>query len=234
MAPESNKNAKGAATRGRTSPGLALLSFAAGSMDAIAFLALGGVFTSAMSGNTIVLGLAAGQGHLGTALHAATALLGYLTGVAASSVSLVKTWHGSGWTLGLEGVFLAGFAGMWFAGETPSLYILILLSAVAMGLQGGIARAIGAPGIMTVIFTSTYTTLVSNFVERALTGDRPLFTAAAVRQLAALFAYFGGAIIAAIVTTHWRKFAPFLPLVAIVSVLAGLKLRFLDLDQKPS
>jgi uncharacterized membrane protein YoaK (UPF0700 family) len=44
--------------------GLALLGFASGSMDALAFFNLGEVFPSAMTGNTALLGLALGQGHL--------------------------------------------------------------------------------------------------------------------------------------------------------------------------
>jgi Protein of unknown function (DUF1275) len=42
--------------------GLALLGFASGSMDALAFFNLGEVFPSAMTGNTALLGLALGQG----------------------------------------------------------------------------------------------------------------------------------------------------------------------------
>lgn len=214
-----------------TTLGLALLSFAAGSMDAIAFLVLSGVFTSAMSGNTILLGLAIGQGHFGPALHSSAALLGYVTGVAAASVSLAKTRRGSGWTLGLEALFLAAFAGLWLAAGVPAgapvTYGLIVLSAVAMGLQGGIGRALGIPGVMTVIFTSTYTAIVGDLVERALAGSRPLLTALAARQLTALAAYLGSAIIGGIVATHWLRVAPLLPLAAILVLLAGLRLRLI-------
>ena len=42
--------------------GLALLGFASGCMDALAFFNLGEVFPSAMTGNTALLGLALGQG----------------------------------------------------------------------------------------------------------------------------------------------------------------------------
>lgn len=220
----------------RVTLGLATLSFAAGSMDAIAFFALGGVFTSAMSGNTIVLGLAIGRGHFGLVLHALAALAGYLAGVAAASASLIKFGRGKGWTLALEALFLIAFAGLWFAvGDQPTgpaVFGLILLSAIAMGLQGGIARVIGAPGIMTVIFTSTYTTLVGNFVERSLMGERPRWTAAAARQSTALAAYFGGAVAAAIVTAQLRLLAPILPLGAILLVLAGLRLRRIDFGQR--
>ncbi|MDR3095803.1 MAG: DUF1275 domain-containing protein [Paraburkholderia sp.] len=215
--------------------GLALLSFAAGSMDAIAFFALGGVFTSAMSGNTIVLGIGIGQGHFNTALHSFTAILGYVAGVGISSLSFAKFGRGSGWTLGVEVLFLAAFVALWIFAGTPAsslaMYSLISISAIAMGLQGGIARAIGVSGIMTVIFTSTYTVLASNFVERALAGDRPLLTVMAVRRLAALAAYLGGAVIAAIIVEHWRSFLPFPPFIAILVVFVGLKLRLITFDQ---
>lgn len=206
-------------------------------MDAIAFLALGGVFTSAMSGNTIVLGLAIGQGHFSSTLHAVTALLGYLTGVAGASLSLTESGRGSGWTLGVEGIFIAAFTGLWLYSGVPAgslvIFVLIGLSAIAMGLQGGIGRAIGAPGIMTVIFTSTYTAIVSNLVERTLNDQRPLLTNLAVRQLVAVAVYLGSAVIAGIIATHWRRLAPFLPLSAILIVLAGIHLRIIAFDKTP-
>lgn len=113
---------------GHATYGLALLSFTAGSMDAIAFFALGGVFTLAMSGNTILLGIGLGQGHFGAALHSFTAILGYVMGVGVASLSLAKFGRGSGWTLGLEALFLAAFVILWsFAGtpaHSPVIYAL--------------------------------------------------------------------------------------------------------------
>ncbi|WP_198137059.1 YoaK family protein [Nitrobacter hamburgensis] len=190
-----------AGARDRITLGLALLSFAAGSMDAIAFLVLGGIFTLAMSGNTIVLGLAISQGHFSAAMHSFAALLGYVAGVSVASLSLAKSERGSGWTLGLEALFLASFAALWpFAGDpvhSSVVYGLIVLSAVAMGLQGAIGRTIGIPGIMTVIFTSTYTAIVGDLVERTLAGHRPLLTGLAAQQLTALAAYLGAPSLAA-------------------------------------
>src|ERR1700757_4452207 len=49
--------------------GLALLGFASGNMDALAFFNLGQVFPSAMTGNTALLGLALGQGDVIAALR---------------------------------------------------------------------------------------------------------------------------------------------------------------------
>ena len=236
MAPEPIFSRPG--TRDRASLGLALLSFAAGSMDAIAFLALGEVFTSAMSGNTILLGLAIGQGHVNAALHSSAALLGYLAGVSMAYVALAKFERGQGWTLGLEALFLVAFAALWFSTGTPfampAVYGLIALSAIAMGLQGAIGRSLGVPGLMTVIFTSTYTAIIGDLVERALAGQRPLITELAARQLIALAAYLGSAVIVGIIATDWLWSVPILPLAAVLILLAGLRLRLLHLGGRRS
>src|SRR4051812_41106296 len=88
---------------------LGLLSFAAGSMDAIAFLALGDVFTSAMSGNTILFGLALGQGRLSAASHSLAAFAGYVIGVAGAALPLRTATRGIERTIALEALFLAAF-----------------------------------------------------------------------------------------------------------------------------
>jgi hypothetical protein len=157
--------------------------------------------------------------------------------VAIASLSLVKSGAGSEWTLGIEALFIAAFSGLWVSLDARpgslALFVLIGLSAVATGLQGGIGRAISAPGIMTVIFTSTYTAIVSNLVERALAGSRPLLTAITAPQPAAIAAYLGGAKVAGIIATHWRLLAPFLPLAAILTLLVALRLRFIVFDRSP-
>lgn len=226
-----------AASEGRSAAsGLALMSFVAGSMDAIAFLVLGGIFSSAMSGNTVVLGIAMGQGRLTEALYAAAALLCYLLGVAVASLSLKKFHRSIRWTLMLEGLFITAFTIVWLAFGGPEdeavIYVLIVLAGLAMGLQGGISRAIGAPGIMTVIFTSTYTAIVSNLVERIVARQRPYVNTIAARQLTALTAYLGGAILLAIVITQWRLAAPFLPLGVFMILLLGLRQGVVDFDRR--
>src|SRR3954451_15728496 len=142
---------------------LALMSFTAGSMDAIAFLTLGDVFTSAMSGNTILLGLALGAGRISAAWHSLAAFVGYVAGVAGAALPLRTPTRGIERTLALETLFLAAFAGLWTACGGPvtsSVYGLIILSAIAMGLQGAVGRAIRIPGIPTIVITSTWTAIV--------------------------------------------------------------------------
>lgn len=223
--------------RDRTVIGLSMLSFAAGSMDGIGFLALGGVFASALSGNTILLALAIGQGHFAVALNVIFSLLGYVAGVSAATVLFAKFGQGSAWTLVFEAVALAAFAALWLAfGTTPQPVVLqglIVLSSVGMGLQGALGRVVGFPGILTVIFTGTYTTIASNFTTRVLNGERPLVTPIAVRQISALAAYAGGALIVGVMAAHWLRIAPLLSLAAVLAALAGLRLRLVRLERKP-
>src|ERR1700732_441569 len=99
--------------------GLALLGFASGSMDTLAFFNLGEVFPSAMTGNTALLGLSLGQGHVIAASRPFIAFVGFLTGAAAASAS-VDLWldklpapRAVCWLLALEACFLAAFALAW-------------------------------------------------------------------------------------------------------------------------
>lgn len=210
----------------RATPALALLSFTAGTMDAIAFVALGQVFTSAMTGNTIFLGLAIGRGDSIGVLHSLAALVGYLLG--AATASIVMTWGGdrSRHALLLEAAFLAAFAAMWLAVGGPAsgitVYGLIGLSAVAMGIQGSVGRILNVPGVTTVLITSTYTAIVGDVVQRLHDRQRPLFTHLAEKQSLALAAYVASALVSGIVLTHGPGVMPFLPLAAILLLLAGL------------
>jgi uncharacterized membrane protein YoaK (UPF0700 family) len=221
----------GAAERDR-SIALGLLSFAAGVMDAIAFLALGEVFTSAMSGNTILLGLAIGQGRLPAALHSLTAFLGYIAGVALAALPLHRNL-GIARILVLEALFLAAFAAFWtFCGGPAGpfeVYPLILLSAVAMGLQGAVGRAVQIPGVPTVVITSTLTAIVGSFVERMLRRDRRLLTFASRQQLASFLVYLVSAGLAGVAATYWAELLPIMPLAAIVMLDIGLRLGWLEL-----
>jgi uncharacterized membrane protein YoaK (UPF0700 family) len=96
--------------------GLALLGFASGSMDALAFFNLGEVFPSAMTGNTALLGLALGQGDVIAASRPFIAFAGFLAGAAAAAAS-VDLWlnklpapRAVCWLLVIEACLLAAIA----------------------------------------------------------------------------------------------------------------------------
>jgi uncharacterized membrane protein YoaK (UPF0700 family) len=61
------------------------LTFASGAMDVASFTRLGSVFTSVMTGNIVLWGLAAARGSLTLASHTAVAIVGYIVGVAGGS-----------------------------------------------------------------------------------------------------------------------------------------------------
>ncbi|HZU44352.1 MAG TPA: YoaK family protein [Terriglobales bacterium] len=152
-----------------------LLAWAAGSVDAISYLALGHVFTANMTGNTMLMGMNAGQGHHAEALRSATALVGYLFGVAVGALLAKGGDKREKWTAGvtvtlaLETLVLGAFGLAWYftgaAEPSKPWYTLIAASGMTMGLQSVAVRQLGIPGIVTTYITGTLTSLVSGFVS---------------------------------------------------------------------
>jgi hypothetical protein len=76
---------------------LTLLAIAAGCIDAVSFLGLGQVLTAAMTGNTVLLGLAVGQADVAAALRSAVALCGFFAGTLIGA-SIVERGPGPIWS----------------------------------------------------------------------------------------------------------------------------------------
>jgi hypothetical protein len=62
------------------------LTCVSSSMDALSYLKLGHVFIANMTGNTILFGLALGQGRMQDVLYAGVALVGFCLGVASGAI----------------------------------------------------------------------------------------------------------------------------------------------------
>ncbi len=187
-----------------------LLTLTAGSIDALSFLGLD-VFTSAMSGNAILLGLALGQGRLIEASRSGAAFLGYMLGVAAARVAGLPTGPSAiGWSpvvrvLSLEALLLAAFAGLWLACHVTlmpaaSVYALILLAAIPMGLQGAVGRHLNLPGITTVVFTSTLTAIVGTLADAALARPPRRVSWQTGRQIVIFVLYVASAALTGLLT----------------------------------
>jgi len=143
---------------------LLLLSVASGAMDAIAFLGLGGVLTSAMTGNTALLGIAVGRGDVAGAVGSLIALAAFICGIAAAELISGRPRR----LYALEIALALAFAAIWqWAFRT---HVLIALSALAMGVQGVAARRTIRFGITTIVFTTPLLRIVRTAV-RHLTGD---------------------------------------------------------------
>lgn len=185
---------------------LVLLSFAAGSMDVLSYLRLGQVFTSAMTGNAVLLGLGLGQGNLVASSRNLAALVSFLLGLGLGAALLRPHGGGPGGTrtarrdvtraFALEAALLIGFALLWQFGGGPSsellLYALIGVSALAMGLQSAAAHHIGIPGMATTYFTGTLTNIVAGITTHLRHLRRPVAESASSPQTA---------------RTRWQAFA---------------------------
>ncbi len=149
---------------------LLALTLVAGSVDAISYLGLGHVFTAMMTGNTVLLGLALAQGELLAALRSVLALLGFAIGVFVGATIVERESEPKEWpaavtaALGVEALILAFFSASWYASPVARTagitYLLILLLALAMGIQSAAVRRLGVPGIATTYITGTLTSLM--------------------------------------------------------------------------
>jgi len=216
--------------------GLASLSFASGCTDVLTFLKLGGVFTSAMTGNTALLAIEIGRGDLVAASRALTALLAFGLGVVLATKLNRVTWvplaklRGFSRLLLLELVFLTGCAALWSANPDPvqggAVYAVILLSALSMGVQAVAAGSINS-GINTIVFTSALVRIVMSMTEAL---SQPGETSASLKAMGGhvrtFASYGGGALLAATLVSHCPRALIWVPGTAVafalgVSQLAG-------------
>ncbi len=202
---------------------VAILAMTAGATDAISFLALGGVFSSVMTANMVLLGLSAGNQNGPLALHAGAALTGYIVGAVAASRATAPSGAAAGRrstpalaVLVAEGIVLASVTVGWeAAGAHPSGAAQVALlggAAVAMGSQSIAVRALGMPGISTTYMTGMLTGILSDLAAPAgpAVGSR-------LRLLAALI---GGAIAGGITYAQAPRLAPLIPLAPLACAIA--------------
>jgi uncharacterized membrane protein YoaK (UPF0700 family) len=156
---------------------LVLLAVAAGCVDATSFLGLGQVLTAAMTGNTVLLGVALGQADAQAALRSAVALGAFLAGAFAGAAIVGRGAPGIIWSpavtlaLALELVILVALAIAWHLLEGrpgwtfDHRYPLIVGAGLAMGIQSAAAQRIGVPGVATTYVTGTLTSLAARLVD---------------------------------------------------------------------
>jgi uncharacterized membrane protein YoaK (UPF0700 family) len=215
---------------------VAILTVASGSVDAVGFLRLGGVFTSVMTANMVLLGVSAGRQEGALALHAGAAFMGYILGAFVGSLLAGRAYQGQAlWprrinvTLGVELAVLAVFAALW---ETTSghpgggaTYVLLAVNATALGIQSGAVLRFGVSGLSTTYLTGTLTQFVAGWH-----GDAHRFSA---RSLAILVALVSGAAIGAVLAVEARRFMPVAPLGVIAVVIVGSHFAFRSEPNKP-
>lgn len=216
---------RGTIRRATLTVALMMLAFGSGAVDALSFAGLGQVFTGVMTGNFVLLGLAAGQGHLAAATRAVIAITAYAAGafVAAYWLRGTRASAANPWprrlsaALCAEAVAQSAVLAGWLAGGShpgaAARDSLIALSAIAMSIQSTTVNALSVSGAATTYFTGTLTALVTELA----TSGAPVTMRLRVAVIAAALA---GATADAAVLTHARPAAPVIPLAATVAAIA--------------
>jgi uncharacterized membrane protein YoaK (UPF0700 family) len=223
---------------------LLLLACAAGAVDAVSYMELGRVFTANMTGNTVLLGLALVQAESAAAVRAALALVGFLVGSALGAWIVDRGQGGGAWpptvtvALGLEWLLLIVFAVSWqFASSIvappDAEATLVMLSALAMGMQSAAARRLEVSGIATTYITGTLTSFAARligwlgFAIARLNSPLPTRPARGAGLLAAVWlVYLGGAVAAGTVTLLDRTLAVVFPIVLVLIVIVTAMIHF--------
>ena len=221
-----------------------VLTFGSGATDVASFTRLGGVFTSVMTGNIVLWGLATAERSLSLASHAAVSIAGYIAGVAGG------TWVAHGfkasaeadrdegggvrasvlpghvnWALFAELVLLAGLTVGWEVTDASpagwAQFCLLAVTAAAMGVQASAVNEMGLTHVSTTFLTGTLTGLVSSLASPG--KETPL----GVRRFGVLIGLAVGAGLSGLLLATAAEAMPALPLTALITtlVLAAMPLR---------
>jgi len=217
---------------------VSVLTFAAGLTDALSFLTLGGVFTSFMSANTLLLGLRIGLGDFPLALNSLTALLGYIAGVAlGANIGYQSSISDKIWPFAVTKILAGGFVMMvaftsvgFIAGSSSHETVYLLLASISMGMQSAAIRGLGIHGVASTYVTGTWTTFMIDLVN--LRRSQPLQRTVkkeqdTIFQAITLAAYVVGAAAGGLVVPHFSYKAAIIPasIIGLVLIVAWIRFR---------
>lgn len=197
-------------------------TFATGIVDAVGFLGLDRVFTGNMTGNVVILGMAAVGADELPVLGPALALIGFMAGAAIGG--RVLRGRGQGWhrrttvLFASTGLLMLVSAWVLVVLGTPSHewgVVVTTTLACAMGGQASAARLLGVKDVTTVVVTSTITGLSA---DSRLAGGSG---AAAGRRLGAVALILAGAAVGALLV-RWHLAAGPLLAGCMLMAVAGL------------
>jgi uncharacterized membrane protein YoaK (UPF0700 family) len=161
--------------------GLYLITAVCGLVDAVCFLALGGVFAEMMTGNLLLLALSLGTGGtLGDSARYVPAILAFVAGALLGGRLLRGPQKMRERRIGfaVEWLILVGATAVaWhFAPDDRNAagQLLVALLALAMGLQNAMVRVHGVPDLATNVMTVTFTAIFAD--SRIAGGDNRNWT----------------------------------------------------------
>ena len=214
------------------------LTISSGAVDTISFLALGKVFTAFMTGNFAFLGMVIASTTGSTiygvvaprALSVLAAMAGFAVGVFLATKIVrqhaPKEERATGIVWPQRTTFALGFSLLahlcfvliWFATSArPGFNVIPVLLAIwglAMGIQSGAVRKLDVGGTFTTAATATFIFLASNVRYLPLMSDERR------RLRSILWSLVIGATAGGLLLIHAPIYAPLLPLVITVGVVA--------------
>ena len=204
---------------------LVLLALNSGATDAIGFISLGGAFTSVMTGNMILLGVAVPNGDGALALRSGLAIVLFMVGAfLGARIARTPQPEDGVWpvrvtvALAVElAIFLGVAVGWWLTGGHPIggvQPVLLGASSVALGVQSSAILRFGVSGLSTTYMTGTLTTVVSALAY----GRHPRNIVPSAQILAGLV---GGALLAALLIRVAPLAVPGLQIVAVGAAVIG-------------
>jgi uncharacterized membrane protein YoaK (UPF0700 family) len=215
---------------------LAALTVSSGAVDAISFLALGKIFTAFMTGNIAFLGMGI-AGHPGAprVVWVLASMAGFAGGIYLATKLIKRSSQSAAHTgeqptavvwprhttfaLSISLLPHVCFLVIWFAtGGRPSdnlIPVLLAVWALAMGNQSAAVRQLDVGGIFTTAATATFIFLVGDWAN-----NRPLTSEEHSRLRRVLVSLVIGATAGALLQMHTPLYAPVLPFVITVAVVA--------------
>jgi uncharacterized membrane protein YoaK (UPF0700 family) len=175
-----------------------------GLVDAVSFLSLGRVFTANMTGNIVLLGFATAHVPGLSIARSLTALLGFLVGailggrvMARASADSQIRFAAQAFLLEVALLFAASFCGIGYRGDlledSFQLFVLIALTALAMGIRNAAVRKLAIPDLTTTVLTLTITGIGAD--SSLANGNNPRLA----RRVASVASMFLGAALGAVV-----------------------------------
>lgn len=186
-----------------------LLAIVAGYADAVGFLVFN-AFAGAMTGNTVLLGIALAGNQLAAAAESAGIIAAFVVGVAASA--LLRRHVPLAALLGLEALAIVAAALVMPLVAAPVL-------AFAMGLQNAAMTHFAGTSLNTVFLTGNLQKLVESLLDRSTPRAHATAEGIAVALLSRMWvAYLAGVVLGA-AARHWTAYPLLFAVLPLLAVL---------------
>jgi uncharacterized membrane protein YoaK (UPF0700 family) len=171
-----------------------LLAVVAGMADAVGYITMGGIFAANMTGNTVLAGIAAADGHWDLAAHRFIPLITFFFGAMLARL-LLRLTHRAAVPLLLEAALLA------VVGFLPiGRDIELMIAALAMGLQASAITHFGGAAVSTVVVTGAIARIADAVLDSLWFAEKRTLPLVATPRLLMLtwVGYFTGALASAL------------------------------------